>query len=139
MNKFLGLQYPLMKTPRGLMAQKTGVDQIKADLIQLLLTNPGERVMMPTFGTALRKLQFQPNDSALEIEAKNMIAQSIKEWEPRIEIQNIAVTSNVDVSYLDPNDPGYDRESILYIKIDFIDPENISKIEQLQLEYSVGG
>ncbi len=43
--KFIGLQYPLSKTQRGTFAQKHGVDQIKADLLQLLLTNPGERCL----------------------------------------------------------------------------------------------
>jgi phage baseplate assembly protein W len=63
--KFLGLQYPLAKSSRGILAQKVGVDQIKADLLQLLLTNPGERVMLPTYGTPLRKLIFEPNDNNL--------------------------------------------------------------------------
>lgn len=44
--KFLGLQYPLVKTPRGILAQKSGIAQIKADLLQLLLTNPGERCLV---------------------------------------------------------------------------------------------
>ena len=63
--KFLGLQYPLVKTHRGILAQNTGVDQIKADLLQLLLTNPGERVMLPSYGTPLRELLFEQNDSTL--------------------------------------------------------------------------
>ena len=78
--KFLGLQYPLVKTPRGIMAQKSGVDQIKADLLQLLLTNPGERVMLPNFGTPLRRLIFEPNDPTLLQQARDMIAQSIENW-----------------------------------------------------------
>lgn len=138
MNEFLGLQYPLRKTPRGLMAQKTGVDQIKADIVQLLLTNPGERIMMPNYGTDLKRLQFQPNDAILEKEAEDMVRQAIATWEPRIEILKINVTSQIDESNLNPNDPGYDKDEILHIKIEFIDPQNISKVEQLQLEYTIG-
>lgn len=41
--RFLGLQYPLTETVRGIFAQKNGISQIKADMLQLLLTNPGER------------------------------------------------------------------------------------------------
>ena len=70
--KFIGLQYPLVKNPRGLLAQKNGVDQIKADVLQLLLTNPGERVMLPNYGTPLRKLIFEPNDDGLIAEAKKL-------------------------------------------------------------------
>ena len=138
-DKFLGLQYPLEFTPRGIMAQKKGIDQIKADMLQLLLTNPGERVMLPTYGTPLRKLIFDPNDEFLEIEAKKMIAASIQAWEPRVEITNIHVTSNFDKNDLHPDDSGEDKDAILGIKIEFVDPENISQVEQLALEVPLGG
>ena len=139
MANFLGLQYPLIKTARGSMAQKSGVDQIKADLLQLLLTNPGERVMLPDFGTPLRRLIFEPNDATLEMVAKKMISDAITKWEPRIVVSNINVTSNFDASNLNDNDPGYEREAILGISIDFVDPENISQIESLVLEVPLGG
>lgn len=138
-DKFLGLQYPLVITPRGVMAQKTGVDQIKADMLQLLLTNPGERVMLPSYGTPLRKLIFNPNDPTLAGEAKRMIAESLASWEPRVEITNIQVTSNFDASDLHPDDPGHEREAILGIKIDFVDPENISEVQSLAINLPVGG
>lgn len=136
--KFLGLQYPLQKTSRGSMAQKQGVDQIKADLLQLLLTNPGERVMLPTFGTPLRELIFEPNDTTLEIQAKQMIAASIKSWEPRIVVQQISVTSNFDSRNLNQEDTKDELEAILGIRIDFIDPENISEVQELKLEIPIG-
>lgn len=136
--KFIGLQYPLVKTPRGLMAQKNGVDQIKADLLQLLLTNPGERVMMPNFGVPLRKLFFEPNDPTLEIQAKQMIVSAILMWEPRIEIRNITVTSSFNRDDLNPTDTGEELEAILGIKITFVDPENIQQIEELALQVPIG-
>jgi len=138
MADFIGLQYPLKKTVRGLLAQQRGVDQIKADLLQLLLTNPGERVMLPEFGTPLRKLFFEPNDIVLENTAREMIATAIGTWEPRIEIQNITVTSNFSNDDLASNDAGYDREHILGIKIEFYDPENITQLEELVLEVPGG-
>lgn len=136
--KFLGAQYPLVKTPRGLLAQKKGVDQIKADLLQLLLTNPGERVMMPTFGTPLRRLMFEPNDKALTIQAKQMIANAIIQWEPRIVITNIEVTAGMDSDSLSPLDSMDEQEAILGIKISFVDPQNISQIEALVIEVPIG-
>lgn len=139
MEKFLGLQYPLTKTARGTMAQKSGVDQIKADLLQLLLTNPGERVMLPDFGTPLRRLIFEPNDTTLETRAKQMIADAILRWEPRIVVENIIVTSRFDKNDLNNDDPGDDIGSILGIKIHFVDPENISEIQALELQLPLGG
>jgi len=137
--KFLGLQYPLVKTTRGLLAQNNGVEQIKADLLQLLLTNPGERVMLPDFGTPLRKLIFEQNDSSLELFAKQMISDSITKWEPRIVISDISVTSKFDSKDLNKDDQRDEIENILGIKISFVDPENISKVESLVLQLPLGG
>lgn len=134
--KFLGMQYPLVKTPRGLLAQKNNVEQIKADLLQLLLTNPGERVMMPTFGTPLKDLLFEPNDETLKTIALNMISESILTWEPRIVVQNISVQAGLDRNdrRLHPNDSQDELDNILMISIEFLDPENISQIEELVLQ-----
>lgn len=140
MNKkrFLGLQYPLVKTSRGLMAQKSGVDQIKADLLQLLLTNPGERVMMPNYGTPLRELFFEPNDPSLEIRARQMINDAILLWEPRIVITQIEVTSRFNRGDLHPLDTSDELDAIMGIKINFVDPENIQQVEELALEVPIG-
>lgn len=138
MDAFVGLQYPLLKTPRGILAQKKGVDQIKADLLQLLLTNPGERVMMPDFGTPLRKLIFEPNDSSLEIQAREMIITSIRTWEPRVVITNIQITSSFSRDDLHPDDPRDEQGGILGIKIEFIDPGNLAEVESLVLELPIG-
>lgn len=137
-SKFLGLQYPLKKTSRGIFAQKTGVDQIKADLLQLLLTNPGERVMLPTYGTPLRELFFEPNDNTLLNQAKQIITKSVGTWEPRIVITNIEVNNKIPRENLNSYDDLTQEEHILYIKIKFVDPENISEVEELVLERPYG-
>lgn len=137
--RFIGCQYPLVKTPRGILAQKTDVDQIKADLLQLLLTNPGERVMLPDFGTPLRTLIFEPNDAIIEIEARKLIAEAIKKWEPRVEINNIEVSSAANTETLNTNDDLTEIDHILSIKIEFFDPVDISEIQELKLEVPLGG
>jgi phage baseplate assembly protein W len=120
------------------LAQKKGVDSIKADLLQLLLTKPGERVMLPDFGTPLNRLIFDPNDAILKDAAKTMIINSINKWEPRIIIDNINV-SLASMEDLNPNDPGDDLEAIMKISIKFIDPENISEVNELRLSIPLGG
>lgn len=119
---FLGLQYPITKNTKGFFRTQRGINQIKSDLIALLLTHPGERVMLPEFGTPLKNLIFEPNDGFLEEEARNMIIESIRTWEPRITVEEISVFSSDD-----------DGNS-LNIKIKFLDPENIKEIQELRLE-----
>lgn len=137
--KFLGLQYPLVTTHRGILAQKSGVDQIKADLLQLLLTNPGERVMLPEFGVDLRSLLFEPNDTLLEIEARRRIIQALERWEPRVQIQDVVVAVGMDEDDLNPEDTMHEKDNILSIKITFYDPQDISIVDELAIALPMGG
>ena len=139
MRIFLGVPYPVRKTPQGFFYSQSGIDQIKSDMLCLLLTNPGERVMNPTFGTPLRKLIFEMNDAALQLKARNMIINSIKKWEPRIAVKNIEVKSKVDKGSLNKDDSQQDLDHILFIRIIFVDPQNIKEIQELILEVPLGG
>ena len=134
MLKFLGAPYPIVKTPRGLLPTQNGINQIKSDLLCLLLTNPGERCMLPDFGTPLRELIFDPNDSTLVEKAKEMIINSIKLWEPRISVSQIDVFTGAENIRLNSNDLRQDVEHILSIIIKFVDPENIQQVQELKLE-----
>lgn len=134
MSNFLGVPYPIRKTAFGFLPKQSGTDQIKSDLLILLLTNPGERVMLPEFGTPLRKLVFEQNDEFLRTTARNMIIDAINRWEPRIAVKAIEVSSNPSINALNRFDDMVNSENILYIRITFIDPENITEIQNLVLE-----
>ncbi len=130
---FLGSPYPIIKHPLGFFHTGTGIDQVKADLLVLLLTNPGERVMLPDFGTPLRKLVFEPNDSTIVDQARQMIIDSIAKWEPRITVEQIDVSNTIDTSSLNRLDTQDEIEHILSIRIRFFDPENIKEVQELRL------
>lgn len=93
--------------------------------------------MLPEYGTPLRELFFDPNDFTLKNKAKNMIAESITRWEPRIALQNVSVSNSIDPDDLHPDDPKDDIEHILSIKIEFFDPDNITEIQELKLEVPI--
>jgi len=137
--KFLGAPYPIVKTPNGLFAQRSGIDQIKADLLQLLLTSPGERVMLPAYGTPLKRLFFEPNDPTIEDQARQMIATAIGVWEPRVIINNIIVSRNIDEDMLHSEDTLENKEHILYVQIDIVDPDDISEVQSLVLFVPLSG
>jgi|SaaInlV_100m_DNA_2_1039680.scaffolds.fasta_scaffold00454_13 phage baseplate assembly protein W len=138
-NKFLGAPYPIVSTARGLLATQRGVDQIKADLLQLLLTNPGERVMLPGFGTPLREIIFEPNDATSSEQVRDMIINSIRTWEPRITIEQIDVSTQADQESLHEDDSLEDIGHIMIVRILFFDPENISEVQELKLEVPLAG
>jgi uncharacterized protein len=139
MRKFLGVPYPVRNNTKGFFYSQDGVDQIKSDMLCLLLTNPGERVMLPLYGTPLRKLVFEQNDAELKLKARNMIINSIKMFEPRIAVQQIEVSTTADRASLDRMDDGTEQEHILFIRIIFFDPQNISEVQQLTLEVPLAG
>jgi phage baseplate assembly protein W len=78
---------------------------VRGEIIQLLLTNPGERPFLPTFGGGLRRLIFENNDMVSAGLAKATITQNMSYWlKERIEllmlhVENNDSTLNVDFSY----------------------------------------
>ena len=138
-NDFKGIPYPITKTPRGFFYIQGGVDQIKSDMLVLLLTNPKERVMLPDFGTPLRKLLFEQNDVSIIAKTKQMIAKSLKMWEPRVAIENIYIQNKLDVSSASVLEEDVNSERVLLIRITFFDRLEITKINELKLELPLGG
>lgn len=137
---FYGCPYPIVKHPRGLLRTQSGMDQIKSDLLSLLLTEPGERVMLPDFGTNLKRFIFEQNDSSVLGEIRNEISRAISTWEPRIAVQNIEVTNGSDIlGSINEQDAKEDLQHIILIKILFTNFENIQKVEELRLEIPIGG
>ena len=134
----LAAPFPIVKNPLGLLAPTTGLKGIKGDLIQLLLTNPGDRVMLPTYGTPLRRLVFEPNTSMLADNVKSVIIQSINQWEPRIVVESIDVENNAVNANLPYGDSKQNLESFLYIKIKFSTFNNIEVVEDLTLQVPIG-
>lgn len=135
--KFKGAPYPICSHPLGYLRTQTGLNTIKSDLLILLLTNYGERVMLPEFGTPLKELFFNPNDEEIIEQAREMIATSIQAWEPRVVVDQIDIkvgSHNDWEDSLNTDDPRQDVEHILGIRITLFDPENIQEVQELVLE-----
>lgn len=135
---FKGIPYPITKNPKGFFYIENNVDLIKADLLILLLTNPRERVMLPEYGTPLRKLFFDPSDPIIVRKAKDMIALSLQTWEPRVAIENIYIQSKLDSSSANEFEEDKNNQQVLLIRITFFDRMEITKINELKLEIPLG-
>jgi phage baseplate assembly protein W len=71
-------------------------DQIKANLVNYILTNTGERVFNPNFGANLRALLFENiEDSSLEI-LRDRIQNDISIYFPQIVIAEIKFNNQPD-------------------------------------------
>lgn len=136
--ELLAAPFPIVKNPLGLLAPVSGLTGIKGDLIQLILTNPGERVMLPTYGTSLRNLLFEPNTDILIERAKQAITSAIQIWEPRIVVNSIDVETTGANASLATNDPRQNMENFLSIKISFSTFNNVDVVENLVLQVPIG-
>ena len=67
----------------------TTKEQVKSNLINLLLTTPGERLMNPTFGVGIRNLLFEQVIDQEQI--KNRIIDGAQLYVPEIEVSQVYV------------------------------------------------
>ena len=75
-------------------------DQIKANLVNYLLTNRGERVFNPNFGADLRNLLFQNITDSTTAELKNLIQSDIAKYFPQISIKEIEFLNEPDFNQI---------------------------------------
>ena len=162
----LAAPYPITPSPLGLFRSVPEEEGIKGDLLQLILTNPGERVMLPQYGTPLRKYLFEQNTQALVNNIKQDILAAIKLWEPRIVVRNCEVSTsggpNIIPNFFDPgvnnfqlgannlnnnsdrnqqynefNDPN--DPHVMKVKLSYSILSNLQNVSVLKLELPLGG
>lgn len=69
-------------------------DAIKANLINFLLTNPGERIGNPTFGAGLRAFLFNQIETNNLSDLEDVIQEGITSQIPNINLQRVVVGGN---------------------------------------------
>jgi phage baseplate assembly protein W len=61
-------------------APATEAEHVRDELLQLLLTGPGERLFLPEFGGGVRRLVFEPASDVLRGVVKARITQGLSRW-----------------------------------------------------------
>ena len=74
---------------------------IKQAIVNLLLTNKGERLMNPTYGSDIRSYLFEPMDYGTANQIKGNIRDTIEKFEPRIAIGLLKADPNFDENGFD--------------------------------------
>jgi len=75
----------------------TTVEQTKSNLMNLVLTNRGERPMHPNFGCDVWKTLFEPNTADMRLMIEDLIRKQISVWLPFVKLKDVRVlkpTSN---------------------------------------------
>ncbi|HEU0053718.1 MAG TPA: GPW/gp25 family protein [Longimicrobium sp.] len=93
-----GISFPVRLGPDGRVASSRGPDNVRECIRHVLLTEPGERVMLPDFGGGAGRFLFEPNTVSTRRRIQERIQDSLRRWEPRIALQAVTVDE-------DPDDP----------------------------------
>lgn len=91
--KAIGVKIPFNK--KGVFQfNYTTKDQIKSNLINLLLTSPGERYHEPSYGVGLREILFDQNTETNQRLAylRSRITQNLQFHLPQIELNDLNIT-----------------------------------------------
>ena len=99
-----GIYFPFYDSMEGkyLMTTKNSNDEIRSNLIHLLLSRKGSRYFLPDFGTRLYEYIFEPLDGPTFSEIESEIRDSVSQYLPGIKITNIEIKPATD----DYSDPG---------------------------------
>lgn len=88
------LSFPFRIGSDGRTAQVSMLeDHVKEELIQLLLTNPGERLFLPEFGGGIRRTVFEGAYESTAAVTKATLTEAISSWlGHRIQLEDFDVT-----------------------------------------------
>ena len=122
-DKYVGIRFPLDHSPEGFFYKtKTVLEQSKANLRNLLLTTPGERIFQPEFGSQLKSIVFEQGANIPD----------------RIEEAVRSATDNF-LSYINIiNVFTIQEQNQVNVQIEFSVPLNPDTIEILNFDFRIG-
>ena len=99
---------------------KNMIDVVKQNLKTLILTDKGERIMLPNFGVGLRKFLFENMSDTINVQIEQEIIEQVRRYMPFVNIRRVLVLEDPDVL------------NKLYISVEFIVPAlNVADVLQI--------
>lgn len=104
----VGWAYPVATDPLKGDIRMAAYERDVREAIRIILeTAPGERAMRPSFGCGIHRLVFEEISTATLTAVQASVREALTVWEPRIELEEIAV------------DPMQAAEGLLIVSIDY--------------------
>ena len=103
-----GWTFPIRVDPYSHRLEYTsGPEKVRQSIRIILDTEPGERIMRPSFGCGLRRFLMKPNNTATRALIKHDVESALSLFEPRIKVSQVSV------------DPG-DDPALILIEISYV-------------------
>lgn len=99
MATYFGFGPPFLSGSEGslrVLPMQSDIRLIKNDLLQLLLTAPGERVMRPTFGSQMRPTLFEQIDTIQMDNLDASIRDTISTYDSRVNVTDVQISRDED-------------------------------------------
>lgn len=97
----------------------TDIKLVETDLLNHIYTRKGERVMMPTFGTRIPDLAFEPLDQ-LTLDILEEDLRSVVNFDPRVQLIDLQIIPYYDNNYVIAS------VSLLYLELNIVGNLNLN-------------
>lgn len=94
----VGWAYPARLDAQHRTARAAYEEDVRQAVLIILGTNPGERVMRPTFGAGLNAFLFAPITTTTLTRLRTRVFDALIEFEPRIDLEYDRVRASFDRS-----------------------------------------
>ena len=122
-DKYVGIRFPLDHSPEGFFYKtKTILEQSKANLQNLLLTTPGERIFQPEFGSQLKSIVFEQGEDIPD-RIEEAIRSAVDKYLSYITIENVFVIQ---------------EDNVVNVSIEFSVSLEEDEIEILNFDFRIG-
>jgi len=105
-NPKYGITFPFSDSEEGLFLgmNELADSEVRSNLVHLILTIKGSRYFLPDFGTNLMRLIFEPLDNGTKASIDSEIRETVEEFIPNLNINNVDVKSAEDLRIEESNE-----------------------------------
>lgn len=97
--QYYDIKYPLTNNNEDgffVDLNETINDKLTSEMLHVVMTQKGERLRMPDFGTNLIKYIFNPSDAGTWSDVESDIRENVTKYVPDVTINRIRVLKNTD-------------------------------------------
>ena len=100
-NKIYGFGFPVgSQKGQGFFFRQSELALLKNNIHQLLLTDKGERIMVPSYGLSLKQYLFQPLDKITVENISNEIKDQMAAFIPQAKITKLEISEVNKINYM---------------------------------------
>ena len=98
--KDISMSFQTNPLTKDLIAMKNE-NAIARSVKNIVFTNPGEKFFNPRFGSSITDSLFENADELTSIEISTQIEESIRRYEPRVNLRSVDAFANIDGNAFD--------------------------------------